>query len=132
MRNTSVLAVVLVLGASLPSSAQRVGMAGGRTGRGARSTVTAPPIKGVVISFTGKVKEIAKKQILIQGDNGQLVTLRRNSKTQFVSGGQAIKPTDIDLESTVTVDAGEDNDLKLVAILVKAQNSSGKRPLSTR
>jgi hypothetical protein len=129
MQHGKVLAAVLVLLCPLLSNGQRMGRTGVPRSGG---SVSAPPIKGVVISVSGKVKEIAKKQIMIQADDGQIMTFRRTSKTQFQCDGQKIKPTDIDLETPVTVDASEDNDLKLMALVVKAQLPEKKRPLATR
>ena len=129
MQHGKVLAVVLVLLYPLLLTGQRAGRAGAAR---SNSTISAPPMKGVVISVHGTVKEIAKKQIMIQADDGQLMTFRRTSKTRFLADGQKIKPTDIDLETPVTIDVSEDNDLKLLALVVKAQLPEKKRPLATR
>jgi hypothetical protein len=110
--------VALLCAISLP--AQR-----GRRGA-ATSTVSAPPLKGVTISFHGTVKEVTKKEILLQADDQQLMTFRRTSKTKFVDGDQNIKGNEVDLDSPATVDVVEDNDLKLLALTVKLDPSQKK------
>lgn len=101
--------------------------------RATASTVSAPPLKGVTLSFHGAVKEVTKKLILLQADDKQLMTFRRTSKTKFVDGDQNIKGNEVDLDSLATVDVVEDNDLKLMALTVRLDPSQKKpRGLITR
>ena len=93
-------------------------LAHAQRGRRGGTTITAPPLKGVVITFHGALKELSKKTILLQTDDNQLVTLRRTSKTKFLRQDQQLKADDFDLEDKVSVDATEDNDLKLLAMAV--------------
>jgi hypothetical protein len=88
-------------------------------GRRPTTSITAPPLKGVVISFHGTLKELSKKTILLQTEDNQLVTLRRSSKTKFVNHDGPIRADDVDADDTVTIDATEDNDLKLLATSVR-------------
>ena len=114
MRCATFAGVLLLLLCPMLVYAQR-----GRRGSGASgSTVTAPPLKGVVITFHGALKELSKKTILLQTDDNQLVTLRRTSKTKFMKQDQKLKADDFDLEDKVSIDATEDNDLKLLAMAV--------------
>ena len=94
----------------------------GATGSG----VSAPPLKGITITTHGVLKQLAKKEIMIHTDEDQIMTFRRSGKTKFLRDGREAKPTDFDLESIVTVDAVEDNDLKLLAIAVRADSSQKK------
>jgi len=55
---------------------------------------------------------------MIETDEGQTVSIHRSRKTKFLKGTQSIKPSDIDLESMVTVDASEEVDLSLTAVSV--------------
>jgi hypothetical protein len=64
------------------------------------------------------VKELTKKEIMIETGDEQTVSLRITGKTRFLKNNQPIKPSDIETETVVTVDASEDVDLKLTAISV--------------
>jgi hypothetical protein len=74
--------------------------------------------KDVAGSFHGKLKDLSGKEIMIETDDNQIVSIRRSRKTKFLKGTRPIKPSDIDIEALVTVDATEDVDLKLTAINV--------------
>ena len=69
-------------------------------------------------SFHGKLKELNSKEILIETEDDQTVSIHRSRKTKFLKGKESIKASDIDLETLVTVDASEDVDLKLTAVSV--------------
>ena len=93
----------------------------GRRGGGASAAPAHPEaFKGVVVTFRGQLKKLTKKEIIIESDEGnhELVTFRRNKATKFLENAAEIKPTLIDLETVVTVDASEDVDLKLMAVSV--------------
>ena len=99
-----------------------------RRGGSAGSSVSAPPLKGITITTHGTLKQLTKKEIMIHTDEDQIMTFRRSGKTKFLRDGHDAKPTDFDLESLVTVDAVEDNDLKLLAIAVRADSAQKKDP----
>lgn len=70
-------------------------------------------------SFHGKLKELTNKEITIETEESQLVSIHRSRKTKFLKGTQTIKPSDIDLGTMVTVDAHEEPaDLSLTALSV--------------
>ena len=69
------------------------------------------------------LKQMKKKQILIQGEDNQLVTIRRNKATKFFDNEKEIKATDIDLETPISIEANEDTDLKMLAVNVKVTGS---------
>jgi hypothetical protein len=77
-----------------------------------------PGAYNVAGSFHGKLKELTGKEITIQTEDEQLVSIHRTRKTKFLKGTQTIKPSDIDLETMVTVDATEEVDLSLTAVSV--------------
>jgi hypothetical protein len=77
-----------------------------------------PPAYNVAGSFHGKLKELNSKEILIETEDDQTVSIHRSRKTKFLKGKESIKASDIDLETMVTVDASEDVDLKLTAVSV--------------
>ncbi len=90
-----------------------------RTRRGvAPGTPIPDAYKGVAGSFHGTLKELTKKDIMIETEDEQTVSIRRSSKTKFLKGTETIKASDIDLETMVTIAASEDADLKLTAISV--------------
>jgi hypothetical protein len=86
--------------------------------RGTAPGTPKPPAYNVAGSFHGKLKDLSSKQITIQTDDDQIVTIHRSRKTKFLKGTQTIKPSDIDIETPVTVDASEDVDLSLTAVSV--------------
>jgi hypothetical protein len=111
-----ILRAALLLGAILPAilSAQSVY----RTRRGAPGTPVPPAYKDVAGSFHGKLKQLTKKDIMIETEDEQTVSMRVSGKTKYYKGNEPIKATDIDIETPVTVDASEDSDLKFTAINV--------------
>ncbi len=89
-----------------------------------------PGAYNVAGSFHGKLKELTGKEITITTDDDQVVSIHRSRKTKFLKGTQTIKPSDIDLETPITVDASEEVDLTLTAVSVTVdtpkKNSDGK------
>lgn len=95
------------------------GQTRGRRGSSSRVPTHPEAYKGVVITFHGALKKLTKKELIIESaDNHELLTFRRNKNTKFLNGDVEIKPTDVDLESQVTIDASEDVDLKLMAMSI--------------
>jgi hypothetical protein len=75
--------------------------------------------KGVAGSFHGKLKDLTSKEITLETDDNQTVSIHRTRKTKFLKGTQTIKPSDIDLETPITVEATEEPaDLSLTAVSV--------------
>lgn len=122
------LAILLLLTGPALAQVQR----GPTRQRPGNQTLGAPPLRGVTISERGRLKEITKKKIVIQSADNQIMTIRRNAKTRFLSGDREIKPFEIDLESMVAIEVTEDNDLKLIALIVRAEPSAKKAPLGSR
>lgn len=102
----------------------------GRRG-GTGGAITPAPIKGVIVTFRGRLKQLAKKTILLEGEDNQIITIRRNSKTKFWTGNKEVKAQDFDLESLVMVEAVEDNDLKFAAVNVRLDPDQKKRTLNS-
>ena len=69
-------------------------------------------------TFHGKMKDISGKEIVIEGEDEQLVTIRRNGKTKFLKDSKSVKPSDIEPGTPLTIDAVEDMDLSIVALTV--------------
>lgn len=95
--------------------------------RGGGTTTSSPvPLKGLVVTFHGALKKLNKKELLMQSDDNQLLTMRCTRKTKYLDADGEIKPSEIDLESRVAVDASEDNDLKLMALKVTVEGTRKK------
>jgi hypothetical protein len=74
--------------------------------------------KDVAGSFHGKLKDLNNKEIMIETADSQILTIHRSRKTKFFKGTQSIKPSEIDIETPITVDATEEVDLSLSALTV--------------
>jgi len=113
------LIAVLVLGIVLPAIALgQYPYPYPQTRRSVTPGTPHPPAYNVAGSFHGKLKDLSSKEILIETDDDQTVSIHRSRKTKFLKGKESIKASDIDLETLVTVDASEDVDLKLTAVSV--------------
>jgi hypothetical protein len=77
-----------------------------------------PGAYNVAGSFHGKLKDLTNKEITIETEDSQVLAIHRSRKTKFFKGTQSIKPSDIDLETMVTVEASEEVDLSLTAVSV--------------
>ena len=89
-----------------------------RPGRGIIPGTPKPGAYNVAGSFHGKLKDLTSKEITIETEDSQIVSIHRSRKTKFLKGTQTIKPSDIDLETSITVDATEEVDLSLSAVSV--------------
>jgi hypothetical protein len=79
--------------------------------------------------FRGKVKHLNEKEIVIENDAKQMVSIRRSNHTKFFKNNQPIKSSDIDLETPVTIDAREAANVSLLAINVSVDSPSTKTDL---
>jgi len=99
--------------------------------RGPRGT-TAPPgasvPKGVIIVFKGKLKVLDKKKIVIETEDGELLTFKLTGKTKFIGDGKTVKPAEIDLETPLAVDATQDPDASLLAVNVSVDKPRDEKP----
>jgi hypothetical protein len=69
----------------------------------------------------GKLKQLSNKEIVIEDESKQIVSIRRSRKTRFHRNNQSIRPSDIDLEAPVTIDVSETANVSLLAIDVKVE-----------
>jgi len=99
-----------------------------RRGRSSGSSPDTAVYKNLAGTFHGTVKQLDKKEITIQTEGDQTVTIRLSRKTKFLKEGQEIKRTDIDLNARVSVDAREDVDLKPIAVAVTVDSVPQKTP----
>jgi hypothetical protein len=111
-----ILKISLLLGTILPALLPAQGVYPYSRSRRVAPGTPVPSAYNVAGSFHGKLKDLTSKEIMIETDDNQTVSIRRSRKTKFLKGKDPIKASDIDLETLVTVDAGEDPDLKLTAV----------------
>lgn len=85
-----------------------------------RPTINAaPPARGVPTpTFEGTLKSLTKKEIVIQLQSEQDLTIRRNRKTKFLENEKDVKPDSIALGTPVAIDVKEDLDAKPMAVRV--------------
>lgn len=72
------------------------------------------------------MKMLNNKEILLQLQSDQMLSIRRDRKTKFFENGKEIKASDIDLGTPLAVDVKEDLDLKPVAVRVVVRTESEK------
>lgn len=69
-------------------------------------------------TFEGTLKMLTKKEILIQLQSEQTLSIRRDRKTRFVENDKEIKPDNIAVGTPLAIDVKEDLDLKPLAVRV--------------
>lgn len=116
--------IAFLLGLLLPVSAPAQYRS--RRSASGRPSVSPAPLTGITITFHGALKKLSKKEILLESDDKRIITLRRSGKTKFFEDDKAVKASQIDLETIVSIDASEDNDLKLLALNVKVDSEPKK------
>ncbi len=112
-------ATLMFLTAALGSSQtiSRTHRANSRTGG---PTATYQNLAG---TFHGTLKQLNSKEIVIQTADDQAVVIRRSRKTKFMLDDKIIKAADIPMESSVSIDAAEDIDLKPTALTVTVEKA---------
>ena len=85
--------------------------------------------KAAVGIFRGKLKLLNNKEIVIENDSKQMVSIRRSHKTKFLMNHQPIRPSDVDLETPVAVDATESAGVSLLAVKVSVDSPPTKTGL---
>lgn len=73
---------------------------------------------GPAVSFHGKLKELTKREIVIETDDDQALSIGRYRKTKFLKDNREIKAADIPMGASLTVDVTQDPDLKPLAVNV--------------
>ncbi len=64
------------------------------------------------------MKEITAKQILLEGEDGQTVTIYRNHKTRFLDRDRPVDPKKIAAGTKLTLDVAKNPDGTLLAVNV--------------
>ena len=74
--------------------------------------------------FRGTLKELTSKEIVIENESKQIVSMRRSQKTKFFRNSEPVRPTEIDLDTFVTGEATENGSVSLKALSVTAEISA--------
>ena len=93
-----------------------------------RPDPNAASVKDLAGTFRGTLKDLTSKEIVIQNEENQTVSIRRNRKTKFLRDEREIKASEIALDTAVTIEATQDIDLKPMAISVTADSVAKKIP----
>jgi hypothetical protein len=120
------LALTMVLPAVLLS---QYGSPRSRRSGGAKANPAPSPGNVPNPTFEGTLKMLNNKEIMLQLQSDQIVSIRRDRKTKFFENGKEIKPSDIDLGTPLAVDVKEDLDLKPIAVKVMVKPSEAPKPL---
>ena len=73
--------------------------------------------------FHGKLKQVTDKEIVIENQSNQMVSIRRSHKTKFLRNNELIHPSDIDLDTPIIVEATEEK-RSLAALTVSVDTST--------
>ncbi len=98
-------------------------LAQGGTGRIRRKGSQISPnqpdaYKGVAVTFRGKLKSLDKKEVVIQTEEDQTVSMHVTGKSKFLKNDQPVKPSQIAPGTPISIDATEDTDLSILALSV--------------
>ena len=110
--NPAVRLFISLLIVSQPSFAQRARQVP-RQGTAISGAYNLP-----AVTFTGALKEITAKKIILDSSEGQAVTIFRNHKTRFLKGEQPIDPKRITEGTKLTLDVAKNPDGTLLAVNV--------------
>lgn len=91
-----------------------------------RQGLNTSAVKDLAGTFRGTLKDLTSKEIVIQNEESQTVSIRRNRKTKFLRDEREIKASEIPLDTPVTIEATQDIDLKPMAISVTADSAPKK------
>ncbi|MDQ6705505.1 MAG: hypothetical protein M3Z85_06020 [Acidobacteriota bacterium] len=85
---------------------------------GPNQTKSTGAYGGPAVTFRGKLKELTKREIVIETDEDQALAIGRYRKTKFIKDNREIKAADIPIGAALTVDVTKDPDLKPLALNV--------------
>jgi len=125
MRTRTLLLATVALLVSVLSSAQ-TSYPRTRRSTSSKGPTPAGTYKDLAGTFHGKLKDISGKEIVIENEESQIVSIRRNRKTKFLKDEHEIKPSEIAHDTPVTVQASEDIDLKPMALTVTVDSAPKK------
>jgi hypothetical protein len=73
--------------------------------------------------FHGRLKQLTDKEIVIENQSNQMVSIRRSHKTKFLRNNEPIHPSDIDLDTQIIIEVTEEK-RSLAALNVKVDTSA--------
>ncbi|MDQ6678160.1 MAG: hypothetical protein M3Z09_12780 [Acidobacteriota bacterium] len=90
----------------------------GQRRRAQQPTASAGAYSLPAVTFHGVLKEMTGKEIVMEAEDGQTVTLFRNRKTRFLKGKNEIPAKEIQPGARLTVDVSKNPDASLLAVNV--------------
>jgi len=73
--------------------------------------------------FHGRLKQLTDKEIVIENQSNQTISIRRSHKTKFLRNNEPIHPSDIDLDTPIIIEVTEEK-RSLAALNVKVDTSA--------
>jgi hypothetical protein len=104
------------------SSNVKFGRSSGAKDRGTRDG-SGKLYKIAIEIFHGKLKQLTDKEIVIENQSNQMVSIRRSHKTKFLRNNEPIHPSDIDTDTAIIVEVKEEN-RSLAALNVSVDTSA--------
>ena len=104
------------------SSSVKFGQSSGAKDNGTRDG-SGKLYKIAIGIFHGKLKQLTDKEIVIENQSNQMVSIRRSHKTKFLRNNKSIHPSDIDLDTTIIVEVTEEKG-SLAALNVSLDTSA--------
>jgi hypothetical protein len=104
------------------SSNVKFGRSSGAKDRGTRDG-SGKLYKIAIGIFHGKLKKLTDKEIVIENQSNQMVSIRRSHKTKFLRNNEPIHPSDIDPDTAIIVEVKEEN-RSLAALNVSVDTSA--------
>ena len=73
--------------------------------------------------FHGKLKQLTDKEIVIENQSNQIVSIRRLRRTRFLRNNEPIRSSDIDLDTPIVIEVKEER-RSLAALNVSVDSSA--------
>ena len=104
------------------SSNSQFGRSSGAGGKGTRA-VSGKLYKTAIEIFRGKLKQLTGREIVLENQSNQMLSIRRARTTKFLRNNEPIHPSDIDLDTPVIVEVRQENS-GLAALNVSVDTSA--------
>jgi hypothetical protein len=79
--------------------------------------------KSAIGIFHGRLMQLTDKEIVIENQSNQMVSIRRSHKTKVLRSNEPIHPSDIDLDTPIIVEVTEEK-TRLAALNVRVDTSA--------
>jgi hypothetical protein len=87
------------------------------------------PKDAILVNFSGALKRVTKKQIVIEPESGNEMTFIRTGRTTFISGGREVNGAGLPAGIVVTVQGFEklNREIEAVTVTVAVPDQSPSR-----